>query len=555
MFVQAESSEAVSIYLVDDEAIILNGLRTQIDWEKIGITVCGFALNATEALEDIKRKLPDIIITDIKMPDISGLDLIRDSIIASPYSKYILLSGYGEFEYTSRAISLGVCEFLLKPVDVNVIINAVEKVRNQIIDERTSRNTRINLESQLCEGLPFLKNWFFHLLEHSNLNSRQILNKINHYKAELSDGFCHAVVVELYNADDQKELSCQKLLKVFHISEDILNRRGSCKFISFFETNSFIFLLSYAKSCSLKYCTNDVFGFAENLKTYYDNHLECGYCIGIGQPCNDFMSLSASYDDGLVACGHRFYMENNQIIYIKDVEPFKKENYHIQLPELFTRFTTAIKVGDGNNACGIITEILSAAKNFQSDDHKTICKELLTHMYTAVNEIYSSLGHKIMELNLWSEIEQKNSTELLNFMTSFVTSFTKQIHTLHMNKNRDIAQQVKSLIHEHYAEDIGLDWLSGKTFFSPCYISSVFSKQFGVTFKDYLIRVRIDEAKRLLLSGKYRIYEVSRMVGYSDQRYFSQLFKRYTGFTPVGFQRHSLNNTVEIPLKKHDFST
>lgn len=537
--------QSVSIYLVDDEDIILKGLRTQIDWEKLGVSLCGYALNAGDALEDIKKMLPDIILTDIKMPDISGLDLIRESIISSPYSKYIILSGYGEFEYARAAISLGVCEFLLKPVDVDILAQAVVKVRDQVIKERVARNAKINLESQLSEGLPFLKNWFFHLLEHSGLDDVQILHKIKNYKAELEQGFCNAVVVELYNPRDGENLNSQNLLRIFHTSEDILRRRGNCKFISFFETNFFIFLLSYDKSHSLEYCTKDVFGFTNNLKSFYDNHLRFNYCIGIGKPCDSFMELGASYDDAMVACAHRFYLEDNQIIYIKDVEPFKKENYHLKLPDLYTRFATSVKVGDDSNACGLITEILSTVNELLPEEQKTICRELLTHMYTAVNEVDAQLGYMIMKLNPWTEIETKNTTEVVNYMTSIVLSFTKQIHNLHMDKNRDIAQKVKELIHENYNKDIGLEWLAEKTFFSPCYISSVFSKQFGITFKDYLTQVRIEEAKKLLLSGKYRIYEVSRMVGYNDQRYFSQIFKRMTGFTPVKFQRYSANGTQE----------
>ena len=237
------------------------------------------------------------------------------------------------------------------------------------------------------------------------------------------------------------------------------------------------------------------------------------------------------------ALKYKFYVGENQVIYIKDIEPLKQTRDFNMLYQ--TEYISAIKVGNEGDLIKIVSEIFKQlSDNCESiDTIKRVCLELIVYTSKSVYEVGQDPEIVFKNTDLWSVITRCSTVEDLKKLIININSVViSQIFNNRNSKNQNMIEKAKTLIREKCCDGITLESIAEDLLLSPCYLSFLFHKELNITFKDYLIQEKVNKAKELLTSPQYKIYEVANMVGYSDARYFSEIFKRKTGMTPAQFR-------------------
>lgn len=532
----------INVFIVDDENIIREGLNDLIPWNSLGLTVSGTASNGEEALEQIKAKVPDIVLTDIKMPKMDGLKLSSALKTIFPKIKIIILTGYEDFDYAHQAIQLSVKDYVLKPVDSAKLIECIKNVRDLVIKEKSEQLEKEAIKSHIKDSLPYMKNWFFNALESNGVEEEYIWQKLGFLGVDINQSFFQVVNLTVDKLDSTLEEENQfTLYKLYQGVKYLLGNIG-IKSILFNENDLMTIILSFSEAFDTKQVLNKSFGVAQMLKEHIEFNYRLSYTIGLGDVVSKISDVINSYQSAVDACKHKFYLGSNQIIYIQDVEPIKeKRAFKLSVQE---KFMTAVKVGDVNEVNNTIRKLFNDLSTEREDivTVRMVCLELITHALRAIYEVGGKPEILLSEPNLWVEINSiLTIDQLYSFVISKISILLDNLISKRKSKNEKIVEAVKNIIEQEYNKNISLDSVSDMVHLSSCYLSSLFSQEFGITFKDYLINTRISKAKEFLANPDTKVYEVAEKVGYQDPHYFSQIFKKLTGLTPAQYRNIQLD--------------
>lgn len=524
----------IDLLIVDDEETIREGLRDYVPWNEMGINIVGTAEDGIDALEKIKKWKPTIVMADIRMPRMDGLQLAERLKNIAPEIKIIFLSGYDDFSYAKQAIALNAEDYILKPVSRSDLTECIQRVKNKLLDEEKEREEREALKKHIADSLPFLKTWFFNAVEQKG----DIWQKLSSINIDLEKGAFISMVVTIDDIDNHNvDDDYYALFKLYNTIKFILDDTENMKSVAFFENRIFTIILSFPRDISQNSIDNIVLNLAYKINDLLDYALDGSYTIGVGYMVNDIKHIKSSYKGALGACEHRFYMGERQIIYISNVEPAAKEPRH-EMPN-GEEFMTIVKIGNEQEAKTFLRNMFEDMRKQREDIDivKRICLELIIYISRAMYEIGERPEVLFSKTDPWHEINKRFTIDqLYDFMTNVIEVVMGHLSSQRKSKNQKVVDEAKNIISMEYASDISLESIAKRLYISSCYLSSIFSQEAGITFKDYLIRVRIEKAKELLKEPSAKIYEVAEDVGYSDPHYFSQLFKKYTGFTPAQYR-------------------
>nr|QGT50955.1 AraC family transcriptional regulator [uncultured Firmicutes bacterium] len=518
---------SLNLIIVDDEEIIREGLAA-LEWEKMGFTVAGTAENGEDALKLAQHIQPDLVISDIRMPRRDGIWLADQLRQVCPDTKIIFLSGYNDFEYTQRAIHLGVSEYVLKPIDEDTLIDIVQTMKEKIIRQKEEQQKIEHFRSVVNESRYFLKSWLF--------------NRISHNEKKLSffginpQGKNYAVVIVDFGESDTAEVaSCDNFLIFERLIQIIRPKKSDT--ISFFDGSVLTFVFQFDKICETLSIEQSLFDICNDIKIFLDENKAPDYTIGISQIVSKVADLTLCHNSACNAVNYNHYLGLRQIIYIKDVEPQKGLTNSVF--DIEADYTNAIKVGNEKELERILKQVFRNAceQKVSLDQIKRSCLELLVYTSKAVYEIGQDPKIIFHETDIWHVINKcETEQELYDLILKINMVVILQVQEARDNRNENIIKKVKAIVEENYADNASLDSIAAQIYLSPCYLSMIFSKETHMTFKDYLIQTRINKAKELLKNTEIKIYEVAKQVGYNDTRYFSDLFRRQTGKTPSQFR-------------------
>lgn len=522
------------VIIIDDENIILQGLKTIINWNDYGCEVCATAKNAKEGLEKIIENKPDIILTDIKMKNLNGLDMIERAIEYVPDAKIIVMTGYRTFEYAHKAISLGVFAFLLKPTNPDDIKEIVQKAVNEL-DEQSSAKTDIAqlqnentqyraifIEKTLSDAINF------------RLSTSDDLNTLLRSASSELKSYC---LMSLYVENISKQLDIEKseeIKKVIsnHIAKDIT------PYLIYpdLQKNVVTIVLTSNNVMTDYYLESP----AEKINLQLSALFSVKTSIGISASSTNFNELKKRYQESIRALEQRQYTGDGSVVFFTDLStPNFMENYtsHIQQ----TLFDYVLS---GNNEA--MKQTLDAiSENISENDidyARSFCYDTIVKLYYAAEQLLSYLHFDESTASLKSMIYNcNNPQELVSLLCDITYDMTDKIHDLNNALVMYTINKIKSYIAEHYTQQITRQSIAAHIGVTPNYISTLFKKSTGSSLVSYITQVRIDKAKELLLKGKYKHTEISSMVGFKDSFYFSKSFKKITGMTPSEYQKKQLD--------------
>ncbi len=507
----------LKLLICDDEALIRDGLAG-LEWENYGIRCVATAKNGCDALEKVNAFHPDIIISDVRMPKYDGIYLAEQVSLNYPGIKMIFLTGYNEFEYAKKAIEYNVSEYLSKPIDEDELYEAVVRLRDEILKRNSLAEKQQRLNTMLSRSCYFLKDYFF-----SFNNNASIFNISPHIR------YMTACTVA-----PKDNMNSAELFSILEAVEQMLAQNPSCDFIPFFDSDKLLFIFC-TDTETIGQTEDIIFEQCEKIQAFLNSDYDFDYNIGIGEPTGD--EPHSSYSGACEALGYSKNIGYRHIIYIKDVEPNSGTAGYYS--KLFLMYINAVKTLNSHDAAKYINDFFAAMERGGETlyNRQRFCLNLIIKISDALYEIGCNPAILFNKTDSWALIRKTDSPEALKeFAVGITDVIMSYIETEREQKNKGLVEKVKALVDTGFADDASLETIAAQVYLSPCYLSVIFKRETGMTFKNYLIQVRIEKSKKLLADTDLKIYEVAEKVGYTDTRYFSEIFQRSTGKTPSQYR-------------------
>lgn len=504
----------LKLLIVDDEKIIRDGLTNVINWEGLNIEVCGAKSNAEEALEFCRSNMPDIIITDIKMPHMSGLDFIEALGDLRNDTKIIILSGFDDFEFSKRALKNNVFEYLLKPIKPADVTDAVVRARDTLLDERKARLDRAEYMNRIEKNIYIIRSHYLGLLASGIERSMD-----SSLMPDISDSEeCCALAVCV---SENKSIAYYMLLSEFQSDDSFYVFSGLDGDFGIF--------------CRMS---------ADNekqiieIKRKIEELLNSEVYIGVSDTFSGLCNLKKGWKEARIALDYRDITGGTQIIYyaVSDNGIKMLEKNEERLEE---DIVDAVDRLDKNVLKPLI-------ENFTAENQGVSIERLKRVLCKACLSICGYLI-KIDEkpdriIGDWKvvvdKIEEMTEFDVLcEFCVYFFSCVIDKIIDSKSLNSSPLVEKIVEYLDENFNKPFSLETLAQLVYLSPNYVSKVFRKETGKKLSDYIVEVRIEKAKELLKNPNIRAYEIGEKVGYTDARYFGDLFRKHTGFTLTEYRK------------------
>lgn len=535
----------IKVFLVEDEMVIRRGIKNSIDWEKEGYIFCGEASDGELAYPMIIKEKPDILITDIRMPFMDGLELCKLVKKELPNIKILILSGYDEFDYAKEAIRLGVTEYLLKPISSGKLLEALNGVSESIRREKEDKDLVRKYMEEMRENTEHEKQKFFEQMIAGNLSMADALETGKKYEMNLSAGMYNLLLFR-FTLGEENRKSGELLGEAEYAIEKLTER---LEYVFEFQrgVEGWAFLLMADNEEQMSERVKEL---SKDLEEIMKNYSTIAYFGGIGQPVARLRELEESFREAERALAARFTMELNRIISVEDIRMAKNvdtlDDIEITSFGEIEKTRTMLEKFLNNGAEDEIDEFVDVYINELPEEN---LKSVLMRQYIIMDAyiVMMSFCEKIEgiegEMQAQSE-ELKNSmktSQTLEEIKNYIRMLLKKIigvrDTISGRRYSDIIEIAKDQIRKTYMSDeISLNTIAAEVGMSPSYFSSIFSKEMGKTFVEYLTEIRMDRAKELLMCSSMKTSEIGYEVGYKDPHYFSYIFKKTQNCTPKEFR-------------------
>lgn len=531
----------IKVFLVEDEVVIRKGIKNGINWEAEGLEFVGEASDGELAYPMIKKTKPDILITDIKMPFMDGFELSKAVLHDLPYTKIIILSGYGEFEYAREAIRMGVQEYLLKPISSVKLLEAIKGVAAIIEKEWEEKELLERYSKEMEENMQRNIQQFFTRLVTEQVSMTEALSEGARLGMDLSAESYNIILFKIRKKEHETEYSEQ----VVEVVEKIRGYVGEHSNLYVYERGAegLAFLL---KGDGEEQIEEEARIFSKYLCETVEPYERLEYYAGIGKPVSRLRELKDSYNEANKVFSTRFMSAWNRVVEQKDFMPGTVGN--IDIHSVYSVEETRKMVRDFLRN-GTLEEVGGFIKGYFGNISEENMKSLMMRQYICM-DIYFSAAAFAEEIRIKKE-EMIEECGEINDLSGYISNLDKTkeyIQKLLENvlllrdgaagrKYSDILGKAKAYIMENYMlEDMSLNKLASHVNMSPSYFSSIFSQESGKTFVEYLTEVRMEKAKELLMCSNQKTSEIGYQVGYKDSHYFNYIFKKTQKCSPKEYR-------------------
>lgn len=515
------------VMIVDDEALVREMLRKTVPWEEHGFEVIGEAACGEEALSVFEKAVPDIVITDIVMGDMTGLDLIEEIKKRSAKTEFIILSGFDDFKYAKRAIENGIFAYLLKPLKEHEILEAILHLREHIEHKQNTDHALAKYDSYKRNEL------LYKLLQTGPLDKKGADTVCKQYNLQLPANNYLIAIFQLDRCKDNTDrhnafLALNERIE-YHVSMDehyILNCRmdeSNVVLMIFTSENERIFSKIEKLLCDMKHDFNELTGY--------------GVTIGISGVCRNLSMINRAYRQALSAVSQKALLGGNRII---DFTLLKTDG--MMTPAMPDDTMDAVIKGIKNRRPvgeiqALIEEYFAQVEALEEIDLSIVKNSILELCILILREVVrnshfmvKTFGRMLKPTIEIQEIEL--ITELKNYVTEMIGRVYQSEEIGKLTGYSMKVQQIIQYMMDHYAKPITVQSVADEFHITTYYLMHMLKRETGKTFNEYLSEYRMSVANTLLQSGKYKIYEVCYMVGYNDTRHFSKKFKSIMGKKP-----------------------
>lgn len=512
------------LMIADDEFSIREGLKCIIDWNSLGFTLCAEATTGEEALHFIKQYDPDLVLMDVKMPKMTGTEVIRKARTDGFNGKCIILSGFSDIKYAQEAIRAGVTSYLTKPIDEDELLSTVISIKEQMEAEYSEH-------SRLSQLTTKAKNTILYDLICSDIENA--FNNEDLSRMNLSASHYQVVICEHYAQGDPS---------ISYSFSDLLHtaNRDNSIFEQIVEKGHQIILLKGASGLER----------LSSLLAHYDGQeLEKGSLLDslfltIGRPVTDPSQIHLSYLDAEKLLSRQFFCPQAQ--HYLSYESLPKEASDTESYELDTKaarhycslFVDYIKSFNRKLTANTLLELEHYVGSTTADENSI--RMFLIDLYLLIRE-------QLIASYATIEIPFENNSNVIQFISSqkklyrIIRYFSEQFEMIMNatgNPSRDtILDDVIYYIDHNFQQNIKLETIAPLFGYNSAYLGKIFNKTVGENFNSYIDHKRIEHSKELLLNNQLKVYEIAEQIGYKNVDYFHKKFKKYVGMSPAEYRK------------------
>lgn len=531
-----------SVLLVDDEEDVVEAIVQKIDWDRLGYSLAGYAKNGLEALEIAEEKPIDVVLTDIKMPYMDGLTLSHRLKELYPSIKIIIFSGFDEFEYAKEAIRLEAEEYMLKPVDAGELSRVFQKVHEALDQEFDEKQSIHRLKNYYLESLPILQESLYTSLIEGTLPQQDLESTLLDYQISLP-GKYYAVVI-LHNSLSLSPEGINPLLitmSIRKLAEERLQKNWRPCFLTYLGHTLFIAQMD-KESDSLK-LTDD----CEILCRMARHICKATVTAGIGKTVSNLMDLPLSYLGARDAVAYRVLYGRGKAIAISEIGLEGKEEHKVNKEiideERLLDIYRSIRMSSEEELDKCIDLYIENSRldSPSLQEYHFFLMDLVTnmHKFLLANQVDTGLIFP-KEEDVYQKVQQFCLAELSQWMKEICKKIQIIIQEMRSDKTKSFVKKAVEHVHSHYMnKDLTVEALSQELHVSAAYFSTVFKRETGKSFINYLTDYRMEKALRLLMEEEEKTYIIAEAVGYSDPNYFSYAFKKKFGMSPSKYKSNS----------------
>ena len=521
--------ELYRVLLVDDEEDIREGISRKMDWLGLGFSLVGEAANGQDALELAESLRPDVILTDIKMPFMDGLELCRILTDRLPAARFVVFSGFDAFEYAKQAIQMNVVEYILKPINADELSAVLRRLKDQLDRERAERRNVELLRSRYMENLPILRELFYANLLDGRIEPGTERERAAHLDIDLQ-GEEWAVGLAYIGSDRRDALSTLSVQKL--LEESLTADR--CRLTLY---NDWVAVIV---SLTESFTIYDLIRVLDRVCTLAASYLGLTLTVGVGAPCKELSGMARSAAEARTALEYRSMVGRGQVIYIGDLEPDGGQVLTFEEADERT-LTAAVRLGSEQEvrdaAAALAGKIREA--NPSAGQYNLFLMELVTHLMKMTRR--SGVGVEEVFGTGFSLPIQDSALPSLEELEDWCAERYLRLRTLIRRRQTDSAGQTveaaKEYIRQHYAEsDLSVEKLCAYLHLSSTYFSTLFKRETGTSFTAYVTTVRMEAAAEAIRGTEEKTYLIAQRCGYEDPNYFSYVFKRHFGVTPTKYR-------------------
>ncbi len=500
------------LLIIDDEPVVRAGIKQLIPWENYHFEICAEGIDGKDGLKKVLDYSPDLVLVDVKMPGLSGIELIREAKKEGFEGKFIILTGYSDFEFAKSAVSLGVRAYLLKPIDEDELLENVEEVLAEL-------DAKKNLDDYYTlSELKARQEVLYRLLQHSA--EKEILRKeIKLYGMDFNyHSFCTAILSmkEAYLENDgnvYKERQEMMLKDLTHVDKLVIDDKLVliCKGIA------------YQEVLEILIKNND------QIKRFHGE----GFFIAIGHNVANWEDLSFSYECAKLLTEYEFLYRDTEAVSIDILNQIGLS----ATGNFMDRLCNLIEVGDVDAIHQTISKLKNSYKNevMKETEIKVLVLHNMVLLHSILERRYENKKEEFPDFEQFIEgIKHVGSLEgLMEMVEDYCFKTTRCIGA---STTDVVVKRMTAYMEKNYDQDLKLEAIAKIFNYNSAYLGKVFRKEMGESFNNVLDNIRIEKAKHLLLETDLKVYQVSEQVGYSNIDYFYSKFKKYVGISPKEFK-------------------
>lgn len=517
------------IVVADDEPIIIRGLKKLVNWEDINAEIVGEAENGKKLMELIEEVRPDIVISDIAMPQGTGLDVIRDIREKNINTQVIFMSGFQEFSYARAAIQYGAVDYLLKPVGADELKESVVKAQKILGKEK---------QEELWADEDVVETAFRRITsDHETVDFYERFKEMGiNTEDKIFQGICFALSGN--TASEVRDKNRLKLLRfnLYKKIQEYLKKEGlgfsvkqdgtSCKMILILPKND---------------PEKEMDRILEEIQAIAERTYKVKIAVGVGKEVEDIKEIRFAYKTAKFALGLQ-YFEAEEVIRYKEIAGREFRYSFEDYKKAYQEFLQAVLNRDEKwesrfGECLMLIENLHYGNRYAVENR---CVVLAMDLFRDLLEYHMADSSLQAEYEAWVDHLRHQSTyqELKDVFIGYYKKFIPEVFSQKTPSEKSAVYQMKEYIKEHYSEDLSLGVLAKHFYMNPYYFSTFFKKETGQNYKNYVTEVRMKQAMKILMDSEdMKTYELAQAVGYKDVRSFTEKFKEYYGDSPAAYKK------------------
>jgi len=515
------------VLIVDDEIFVRKGLINLMDWASLQYEICGEAENGLQAIDMIEQLKPDLVIADIRMPVLDGLALIKrvkEEGVHQPL--FIIVSGYHDFSYAQQALRYNVQDYILKPVDEEELASTLRKLASTLNQKRLS----------ILSGARPITESILETLLQSELSEQSIDQIAGALQIPAASPYTYML---LEVQDLQPDGMANYVPAIERVMEKFFDHHGTTLPIQVRDHNQYGMIIPLQLISGLN---NDRAELFNRLRQQLEKELEQTVALYVGESVEHLKEIANSYISANHCLDYKFVEPSKSVLFAEEV--LKTSLYYFDVDEeLHSKLIDQIEENQNEAYEATIAAMFEQfhTKRFApSAVSNTITRSLIG----IINSIRQMEGDE-EELDLLDELlawqrKYRNLTQLQHIYVQFVQQAAAYIAQKRSEQGKGSIEKIKKYIDSHYKENINLKSIAAKFYMNSVYLGQLFRKTYGVYFNEYLLSLRVEEAKRLLRQTDMRMYEVAEKVGFQNADYFVTQFEKLEKLTPTDYRNKML---------------